>query len=153
MLSMTSAEIGGFLERQETGVLASCSDGDAYGTPESFGYRNGRIYFLLDMPSNSQKRAFVDDTDTVCFTVYEANTRREFASVLVRGTLNRLPEDGAEAEIAVGQNEQFPSEHVFPERGGDTLREYELVVEEISGRKGPDFEVETALAPVVADAN
>lgn len=147
MLEMTEAEVGGFLDRQEVGVLASCTDGAAYGTPESFGYRDGRLYFLLELPPDSRKRAFPESTDTVCFTVYAADSPRDFGSVIVRGTMRALS-DSSEADLAVASNDQFPPEHVFSDRDG--IEEYELVAEELTGRKGPAFPVESGRPPVVA---
>lgn len=144
MLTMTTPEIGAFLDQQETGVLSVCADGEAYGTPESFGYRNGRIYFQLAMLPDSRKRAFLDETDTVCFTVCDASTSRDFASVVARGSLDRLDEDSEEATLALGANEQFPSSHVFPEHEPEAIEEYVLEIEEITGKKGPDFEVAEA---------
>lgn len=148
MLAMTDSEIGEFLKQQETGVLASCSDGEAYGTPESFGYRNGIIYFLLDMPTNSKKKSFIEETDLVSFTVYEANSSTDFASVIIHGTLEQLPEAESKAEIALGDNEQFPSKHVFPIQNGESVKEYKLAAERISGRKGPGFEIDTAMPEI-----
>jgi nitroimidazol reductase NimA-like FMN-containing flavoprotein (pyridoxamine 5'-phosphate oxidase superfamily) len=153
MLEMTADEMGAFLEQQETGVLSTCADGEAYGTPESFGYRNGKLYFELATPAESKRRAFLTQTDTVCFTVQNANTARDFASVIVQGSLDQLSEDGQEAQMALAQNDQFPSSHVFPGQDTSTVRAFVLDPESVSGKKGPDFEIDATMAslPVRGD--
>lgn len=153
MLSMRRDEIGAFLKRHETGVLSTCSEGDAYGIPESFGYRNGRFYFQLAMPPNSRKREFLEETETVTFTVYEATASKDFASVIIEGTFHRLPHDDKAADLALAEHDQFPSAEVFPIAEEKSIEAYELRAEQITGRKGPNFEIGTAAAelPVVAN--
>ncbi|MFC7165425.1 pyridoxamine 5'-phosphate oxidase family protein [Halospeciosus flavus] len=153
MLSMKRDEIGAFLKRHETGILSTCSEGEAYGIPESFGYRNGRLYLQLAMPSDSRKREFLAETETVSFTICEATSSKDFASVIIQGTVHQLPHDGKAADLALAENDQFPSSEVFPMTEEESIEAYELKAEKITGRKGPNFEIGTATAEIPVVAN
>lgn len=144
MLEMTDREVDAFLEQQETGTLSLCSDVEAYGVPESFGFLRGTLYFQFGYRDGSRKMSFIESTETVSFTTHTTNSGHDWASAVVRGSLEQIDgEEGRQhATVALGSNTGFPRREVFPGDIDELMLElHQLEPIEKTGRKGPEFEL------------
>ncbi|MFB6124274.1 MAG: pyridoxamine 5'-phosphate oxidase family protein [Haloferacaceae archaeon] len=139
-VAMSDAEIDDFLSEQGTGVLSLTSRGDAYAIPESFGYDEGTLYFLLADHDDSRKMAYLERTTTVCFVAYELSSVDDWASVVVRGELTPTPDDAHEtAAAALASNAVIPGNGMFGHSADEPSFEwYELDPTERSGLRAPD---------------
>ncbi len=137
---MSRREIDDFLEERGAGVLSLTRETDTYAVPESFGYDGDHLYFQFIYDEDSRKMAFMETTDTVTFTAF---TETPPQSVIVRGTLERIPaDDELLATEAIAENSELPTLNVLPDRQFEdlTTEYYRLVPGERSGRKfGADF--------------
>jgi len=117
------------------GVLAVTDGSDAYSVPESFGYDGERLYFQFVYTDDSKKMAFLEETETVSFTVHEATPAR---SVIVQGEVERVPDDDeSRAATAIAENASIPTLNVYPGTGPDDIDidYYQLTPSEITGRQ------------------
>ncbi|SDK03714.1 Nitroimidazol reductase NimA, pyridoxamine 5'-phosphate oxidase superfamily [Halovenus aranensis] len=140
-IEMTETEIEQFLTEQGHGILALADDADAYGVPISFGYDGEWLYTsLLEFGDESQKLAYLDETDTACLTTYQVSTRFDWKSVVVRGTVRQVNEDDIEyMDDVLDENAWFPT--IFPPSDPMTgVRHLALVPEEMTGRKGQAYQ-------------
>jgi hypothetical protein len=109
---MDGTEIEEVLREQGTGVLSLARDGEAYAIPVSYGYDGERCYFVfVGYREPSLKAEFAEATERATLTVYEAASREDWYSVLVRGPLVRLTgdDDWETARDAIGENAWYPS--------------------------------------------
>ena len=139
---MDRTEVDEFLREQGVGVLSLAADGDAYGVPISFGYDGEKLYFfLLEFGGESTKLDFAGETTTATFTAYEFPDKHHWRSVVVRGPIERVPDDRREAaDEALFDNGQFASLSPFGEPMTDRPR-YQLTVDDLSARQGQGFDV------------
>lgn len=91
--SMTAAEIDAFLEANGHGILAFDAD-SPYAIPQSYGYDStDRVaYFQLGMFDGSEKRERLADSAAVSLVVMRYQQPDHWRSVIVDGTLSRLPD-------------------------------------------------------------
>lgn len=85
---MDALEIAEFLEARQTGVLAMGRDDVGYGIPISYTYdeEGPYIYFRLAYAGKSEKREFIEATDSVAFVVYD-DTEAGWKSVVAEGPI------------------------------------------------------------------
>jgi hypothetical protein len=132
--SLDSDEIDAFLREVGTGVLSLTDSGETYAIPESFGYDGQSVYFQPVYDGDSRKMAFIETTDVATLTAY---TERPARSVIVRGTLEPVPEAEAVcARRAIAANATIPSLEVDPDGPTDDreVSLYRLRAEDVSGR-------------------
>ena len=115
---MDTTEIDEFLHEQGEGVLSLANHGEAYGVPVSFGYDGEAAFmYLIQFGEGSKKLAFSEGTDRACLTVFDAETRSKWTSVVAYGTLTAIPDNELlHMEEVMDDNGWFPR---FPARLGD----------------------------------
>ncbi|WP_338728228.1 pyridoxamine 5'-phosphate oxidase family protein [Haladaptatus sp. DJG-WS-42] len=135
---MTEGEIQQLLDRGGSGVLSLAMDADAYAIPISYGFDPGstRFYFRLGYGTESEKRSYVEHTQTARLVVYE-NIDGEWKSVIAAGTLREIADDELNLEVVRALRQaDLPLLDIF-----DTPRDelvfsmYALDVAELTGRK------------------
>jgi len=138
--SMTEPELSTFLVEQGTGVLSLAGD-DAYAVPMSFGYRDGTLYFQFGSGEDSRKLELVDRSGRATLTTYLVVSTEEWASAVVSGPIERVPEEGHEAALAaIEANATFPTLGVTGTDSGEVVYElFALEATERSGRKGAGY--------------
>ena len=141
-LHMDRDEVDAFLAERGYGVLSLADGGTAYGVPVSFGYDGeSKLYlYLIQFGDDSRKLDFADATETACVVTFDVESRFRWRSVIVTGSLHPLPEDDVELmEEVMNDNAWFPS--LFPPDDPMTaVRRLELHIEEVTGRKGEEFQ-------------
>jgi hypothetical protein len=101
MVRMDDEEIRGFLSSQSVGVLGLPTAGAPSLRPMSFAFDGeSRLYFLYVLGSGSRKRELTDRAEVARFLVYRAETRFNWRSVLLTGTIGEVPEDEREDVLA-----------------------------------------------------
>ncbi|WP_410765681.1 pyridoxamine 5'-phosphate oxidase family protein [Haloferax sp. DFSO60] len=110
---MDDEDISHLLRQEGVGVLSLADEGTAYGIPLSFGYdeENNSLYFMFLQPGETSKKvAFAERTEHACFTVWEAQSRYDWRSVVLDGTLHRVEHgDWHRVEEVLGDNAWYPS--------------------------------------------
>lgn len=141
-LHMDRDEVDEFLADQGYGVLSLADGGSAYGVPVSFGYDgDSKLYlYLIQFGDSSRKLDYADETETACLVTFDVTDRFRWRSAIVSGTLHPLPEEDIEAmEEVMNDNAWFPS--LFPPEDPMTaVRRLELHIDEVTGRKGEEFQ-------------
>jgi hypothetical protein len=95
---MTDEEIAGFLSSQNVGVLALPTSGAPSMRPLSFWFDgDATLYFLYVLADDSHKAALSAHADAARFLVYSAETRFNWQSVLLTGTVEPVPETDRDA--------------------------------------------------------
>lgn len=90
---MDDAEIRSFLASQGTGVLGFPTADAPYLLPMSYGFDGeSRLYFTYLVGSESRKATLSERTDVASVLVYKADTKFNWQSVLLSGTLEQVPE-------------------------------------------------------------
>ena len=136
---MTEEEIEAVLRTEGYGVLSMADDGVGYGVPLSFGYRDGRLFFVLQRQGQeSRKQQFADASEVVSFLVSDVRSRDDWCSVILTGWLRPVDDEWDVLSAALDDNAWFPSLFSEAEPMQNWLG-YELVVEEQSGLKGSTF--------------
>lgn len=98
VVSMTDDEIDGFLSSQSVGVLGLPTDGAPLMRPLSFWFNGGsNLYFLYVLGPESRKAELSDRADTARFLIYRAETRFNWRSVLLTGTVEGVAESKRDA--------------------------------------------------------
>ena len=118
---MDGTEIASFLETRSTGVLALASGDDAYGVPVAFAFEadESNVYFRLGYDSDSQKRSYIEATETATFTVYD-RTPEGWKSVIAEGELETLTETSLETSLEESiRNLDIPYFQVHAESAAD----------------------------------
>lgn len=134
---MADHEIDQALKEIGYGTLALTRDDKAYGVPVSFGYDGERLFlYLFQFGGGSKKLGYSEQTQRASLTVIDVESRTEWRSVIVTGTLHEVPEAETEqAEAVIDDNAWFPT--FFPPDSPVTGVQWtELRIEEITGRKG-----------------
>lgn len=117
---MDGIEIAEFLASQDTGVLSLAKENRGYAIPVSFAYvdEGPSVYLRLGYAPDSQKRAFLESTESASFVVYD-ETESGWKSVVVEGTLEERTKsalDGSIAEAVERLDIPFLSVHDRPKR-------------------------------------
>ncbi|AFO57066.1 MULTISPECIES: pyridoxamine 5'-phosphate oxidase family protein [unclassified Natrinema] len=96
MEQMDEEAVTKFLTLQSHGVLGLPTENGPYLLPMSYGFDgNSRLYFWYVVGSQSRKAALSDQATTASFLVYRAEMFH-WRSVLLTGTIRRLPEEDRE---------------------------------------------------------
>lgn len=122
-----------FLEAQGWGCLTLADGGAAYSIPMSFGY-DGETTLYFQVQTDGDKMAYFDATTTATFLVAEVRPP-DWTSVVVRGPVERMPEEEADAAYAaLADNAWFPACPWTPDRDPAEVAFYRLDADEITGR-------------------
>lgn len=133
-LAMSDGEIERTLRAGEVGVLSLAADGDAYAIPVAYHYADHTVFFRLGEHDGSEKMRFVDATERASFLLYDYESETDSTSVIVRGSLSRVPDE--EAPDRVDIDDAYVALRVFDEPIEDLRpRLYRLTAEQWSGRK------------------
>lgn len=91
---MDDEEVKAYLSTQSLGVLGLPTEDTPYQLPMSYGFDGeSRLYFTYVVGSQSRKAELSTQAETASFLVYSAETMFNWRSVLLTGTLQRLPEE------------------------------------------------------------
>jgi uncharacterized protein len=130
---MDDEAIERFLSIRNVGILGLSASGAPYLLPMSFGYDGGeRLYFSFLVGGQSRKTELADRSDVCSFLVYNAETMFHWRSVLLEGTLRRLPAD-ERAELSASQIPAWQPELIQTASDQGETRFYEFEVEEWTG--------------------
>ncbi|SEP20470.1 Pyridoxamine 5'-phosphate oxidase [Halogranum amylolyticum] len=135
-IEMSGEEAERFLRQQGFGVLSLARENEAYGIPISFGYDDENLYFVLLRPgAQSKKEAFIRETETASFLVYDVDDKHDWRSVVVTGRVEPVDDDEWPAlRDALEENAWFPSLFSETQPMQDILG-WRFVVDEITGQK------------------
>jgi len=138
---MTESELSTFLREQGTGVLSLAGGEDVYAVPMSFGYDDGRLYFQFGSGEGSRKLELLERTGRATVTTYLVASAEEWASAIVSGPVERVPEDRRETALeAIEANATFPTLGVTGTDSGEIVYElFALDPTDRSGRKGAGY--------------
>jgi len=99
---MDDGEIDQLLSNRTTGVLALPAEGAPSMRPLSFHFDgDSALYFLYVVGEESRKAELSDRADAAQFLVYSMETPFNWRSVLLTGSISRVPEDGADTAAEV----------------------------------------------------
>ena len=131
--TMGQSEIANFLTEQATGVLALSNDRRAYGIPMSFAWDEESDRAIMDFgfAEKSKKREFVETTDEFCLTVYEWSGPTEWRSVVITGSLTRVPDEDVDEDVKAWYYDV--AKDIDVSGSVVELEWYELQADEISG--------------------
>ncbi|GGK69901.1 pyridoxamine 5'-phosphate oxidase family protein [Haloarcula sebkhae] len=94
ILQMDSEDIEKTLERKSVGVLGVPTDAAPLLRPLSFWYDgDAALYFVYALGTDSRKVTASDDADVARFLIYDIETTFNWRSVLLTGTIERVPDD------------------------------------------------------------
>ncbi|WP_440991810.1 pyridoxamine 5'-phosphate oxidase family protein [Haloarchaeobius baliensis] len=138
---MDDEEIAERLQAEGTGVLSLADDDDAYGIPLAHYYDGEDLYFRLGMTEDSHKRELLDGGGAVSYVVYGADETEDPRgidswSVMVEGSLSRIPESDHDRFDTAEINRRFSPIRVFDE----DIEEIEIVIvrldaDSVTGRR------------------
>jgi nitroimidazol reductase NimA-like FMN-containing flavoprotein (pyridoxamine 5'-phosphate oxidase superfamily) len=134
---MDDDEIDRTLREVGYGTLALTRDDDAYGVPVSFGYDGDRVFlYLFKFGEESKKLGYSEPTQRASLTVIDVESRTEWRSVIVTGTLREVDDDEIEhVEAVIDDNAWYPA--FFPPDSPVTGVQWtELQIEAATGRRG-----------------
>jgi hypothetical protein len=127
------------LRERSHAVLALARENDAYAVPLNYHYDEERLFLRVSEEPGSTKVAFIRSTETATLVVYGVEDDERSWSVMVRGRIDRLPDDEQEGITDALVNEWFPPFRLFDEDVLDVeMAIYELVPDEMIGRKTPE---------------
>jgi nitroimidazol reductase NimA-like FMN-containing flavoprotein (pyridoxamine 5'-phosphate oxidase superfamily) len=131
-VGMTDTELDEFLRLGEHGVLGLADGDDAYAVPLSYHYDGTRLLLRVsDHDDDSEKRQFLEATETATFIVYGASTADSW-SIQVRGPIGEFESDVEEATL----REWFPPFRLFDEAvEAVDFSLFELEMESVVGRQ------------------
>lgn len=90
---MDETAIRNFLTNERFGVLGLPTGNAPYLVPLSFGYDGeSALYFTFVLGADSRKRALSDRADAARFLAYNVSSPFVWESVLLTGTVERVPE-------------------------------------------------------------
>ncbi|WP_276257384.1 pyridoxamine 5'-phosphate oxidase family protein [Haloglomus litoreum] len=100
---MADDRVHGFLSSQQVGVLGIATDGAPSMRPLSYWYDGeSTLYFQFLGTAGGRKATLSTQSEAARFLVYRAETRFNWRSVLLTGTIDEVPADEREAvEAAV----------------------------------------------------
>jgi nitroimidazol reductase NimA-like FMN-containing flavoprotein (pyridoxamine 5'-phosphate oxidase superfamily) len=94
MLQMDGEDIERTLERTSVGVLGVPTDSAPLLRPLSFWYDGeSTLYFVYVLGADSRKVTASDHAEVARFLVYDIETTFNWRSVLLTGTIERVPDD------------------------------------------------------------
>ncbi|MDY7082887.1 MAG: pyridoxamine 5'-phosphate oxidase family protein, partial [Halobacteria archaeon] len=132
---MNDEEVRNFLSSQGMGVLGLSAEGEdvPYLLPMSFGYDGAeRLYFTYFVGSSSRKKDLTDRAERARFLVYRAESVFNWESILLTGSLSKLPEDEWEEHEDAMEN----AWHLDIFEKADTAGKIELYEFEIEEQNG-----------------
>ncbi|MHB9285716.1 pyridoxamine 5'-phosphate oxidase family protein [Halobacteriales archaeon Cl-PHB] len=104
VVRMDGDQVRGFLRNQTVGVLGLPAEGAPYLVPLSYGYDGeDTLYFTYVVGTESRKAALSELAEAARFLVFHVDTPFNWASVLLTGTVDEVPEsrwDDLEAAFA-----------------------------------------------------
>ena len=130
-------ELEELLGEQGHGTLALADGNDAYAIPLNYHYDGSRFVIRMSDEPESAKIEYAETTDTATFVVYEFDEETTSSwSVVIRGRIDRLPQDEQDEYTDTRLNELFPPFRLFDESVPDVeMVLYELEPIEITGRR------------------
>ena len=133
---MDQDTVEAYLDDHRFGVLSLARDGEAYGIPVAYHWRDGSLLLRLGEHEGSKKVVFIESTDTASFVLYGADPPEESWSILITGPIEPLPDEAAESLDEATINRLFVPLRVFDEPIEDIETGlYRLTIDEITGRK------------------
>jgi nitroimidazol reductase NimA-like FMN-containing flavoprotein (pyridoxamine 5'-phosphate oxidase superfamily) len=93
LTEMSDDEIVNFLHNQRVGILGLPTGTTPYLLPLSFGFEEPFLYFSFFVGDDSRKVTLSQQTDAASFLVYSVDSAFSWESVLLEGSLNRLPRE------------------------------------------------------------
>ncbi|MFT4882855.1 MAG: nitroimidazol reductase NimA-like FMN-containing flavoprotein [Natronomonas sp.] len=130
-VGMTDTEVEEHFRAGEHGVLSLASDDDAYAVPLSYHYDGMRLLLRVSHYDDSEKRQYLETTDTATFVCFDASTSDSW-SIHVSGPIEPWDGDVDEATL----DEWFPPFRLFDEAVADVeFTLYELRMESVTGRR------------------
>lgn len=95
---LDEADVRGFLAAQDVGVLGLPTEDIPYLVPLSYAFDGGEyLYFKYIVGESSQKTLLTEETTAASFLVFDAPAERQWTSVALDGTLNRVENHEVEA--------------------------------------------------------
>lgn len=135
---MDDDEITERLQTSEGGVLSLSRENDAYAIPLAHYYDGKRLYFRLGVTDGSEKRKFLETTETACYVMYGAEPTDQGLdswSIVVTGQLVEIPETEYERFDTAEINRHFSPIRVFDEAIEEVeISIVELDIDTITGR-------------------
>lgn len=129
-------DVDRWLRENSYGVLALARENDAYAVPLNYHYDGERLFLRLSEEPKSTKVAYTQSTETATFLVYGVEDDERSWSVMIRGRLDRLPDEEQQEISDRRLNEWFPPFRLFDEEILNVeMVIYELDPDEIIGRK------------------
>ncbi|AXR77928.1 pyridoxamine 5'-phosphate oxidase family protein [Natrarchaeobaculum sulfurireducens] len=130
-------ELEELLVEQGHGTLALADGSDAYAIPLNYHYDGSRFVIRMSDEPESAKIEYAETTETATFVVYEFDEETMSSwSVVIRGRIDRLPQDEQDEYTDTRLNELFPPFRLFDEDVSDVeMVLYELEPIEITGRR------------------
>lgn len=144
VVRMTEQEIQGFLSSHSVGVLGLSTDAAPSMRPMSFWFDGeSRLYLLYILGEKSRKEELTEQTDIARFLVFSAETMFNWRSVLLTGSLDKVPDDEWDEVQAAVEDAWRPD--VFRQAiTDDNVKLYRFVIADQSGLKSaglpPAFE-------------
>ncbi|WP_435065454.1 pyridoxamine 5'-phosphate oxidase family protein [Halobaculum sp. EA56] len=137
---MTDGEIADALADIGYGTLSLQGESGPYAVPVSFGYDGDAVYtYLLRFGEESRKIDAAERSERACLTAFEVESRFDWRSVVVAGTLEEV-DDAEYAEEVMDDNAWHPS--LFASAATEPMTEVRRVrlrIDEASGRKGEEY--------------
>lgn len=128
---MDDAAIEGFLSSHDVGVLGLPTDGAPTLRPLSYVYDDGALYLLYVVGSESRKADVSDRADHARFLVFSTEGTFVWRSVLLTGTVERVPE-GADVELS-SDGEPWRPQVIRAASDAEATALFRFDVEESSG--------------------
>ena len=142
--SLSTAETIEFLEQKGHGTLSLANQNRAYGLPISYGYDEAydRIVMGFLSADSSKKQRFITATEEVSFSTYEFRDPTTWASVVVTGTLHRLPPEKVSSRVAAlffGRADDAAGDARWMDDERFDKEWYEIDITTLSGRRGENM--------------
>ena len=136
---LTDDELEERLGDRGHGTLALADGDDAYAVPLNYYYDGSRFLLRMSEEPGSQKVSYAAATETATFLIYEYDDEGHSWSIVIRGRIERLPEDEQGEFTDAWLNEYFPPFRLFDEAVPEVeLVLYELEPTEVTGRRTVD---------------
>ncbi|MCL9816332.1 pyridoxamine 5'-phosphate oxidase family protein [Natronocalculus amylovorans] len=132
-IGMTDRERDEKLSAESVGVLGLAAENTAYCVPVGYHYGDDRLIIRLLFGPQSKKRGYLDKTETAMFVVYGHEGPRDSWSIIVRGSLTRIPD----STFSIAEcRSMFGPVRLFGENVDEaTVELYELQPTSIVGRR------------------
>ncbi|MFP4188026.1 MAG: pyridoxamine 5'-phosphate oxidase family protein [Halobacteriales archaeon] len=137
---MEKGEAVDYLREMGVGTLAFGSDKGGYAVPMSFGYDapNNECVFQFGFGDGSEKQTYIETDNPVTLAVHDRESVDDWRSVLVRGSLERIPSDEhTRASAVFAAQAKMVSVDIFEREMNEMEFEwYRIDVDSITGRRG-----------------